>query len=99
MQVCKIFVVIAITAMRCQLPGLRTVLGKRVVCKYIGAVLWSTLYRLELRYQRYSREMYERCWEPRLVVNPVNKVDISGDISRYIYKAETADTVLDINDF
>jgi len=43
--------------------------------------------------------MYERCWEPRLVVNPVHKVGISGDISRYIFKAEIADTVLNIHDF
>jgi hypothetical protein len=35
----------------------------------------------------------------RLVVNPVHKVGISGDISRYIYKAETADTILNIHDF
>ena len=101
MQICEIFVVIAITAMRCQLPVLKTVHGKRVLCKHIGAILWSTLYRLELHYQRYSREMYdyERCREPRLVVNPVHKVGIIGDISRYIYKAEIADTVLNIHDF
>ena len=43
--------------------------------------------------------MYERCWEPRLFVNPVHKICISGDISRYIYKAETTDTVLNIHDF
>jgi hypothetical protein len=99
MQVCESFVVIAITAIRCQLPGLKTMHGKRVLCKYICGVLWSTLYRLELHYQRYSREMYECCCEPRLVVNPVHKVGISGDVSRYNYKAEAADTVLNIRDF